>query len=86
MSQIITKADVNAVLAVGGTRLQLAPGAIVTTLAREYAASKGVELAASSAEPASSAPSANDVRKAVLARLGSAPEGLDAAIAKVLGH
>lgn len=92
---VLTTADIDQALADGQRQVQVPANAIVTQLAREYAQSKGVQLASAPAEaaapamPASSAPREPDhsaVRAAVVKQLGEAPTGLDAAITKVLGR
>lgn len=95
--RILTQSSIDELIDAGNTEIALAPGDIVTALAREYAESRGVRLyeAGGPAEPAAPAPSpsaapagqqvdAAAVRKAVINALGHTPDGLDAIIARVL--
>ena len=96
--RILTKTDIDELLDSGATELRLAPGDIVTALAREYAQERGLTLAQDKDAPAAAKPAAQAaskpeadapttgaaVRKAVVAALGYEPDGLDAAISKAL--
>lgn len=97
--RVLTKESIDQLLASGTTEVRLAPGDIVTALAKEYALDHGLRLvpapvaAAPSAHspaaqpPAQSSGSAGvgaEVRKAVVAALGYEPDGLDSAINKAL--
>ena len=83
----ITARDIDECLAAGVDVLELADDVIVTDLARERAAERGVRLARTDAalERAGSEVR-QQVRAAVIARLGQAPEGLDAIIDRVLAR
>lgn len=80
--QVITKVDIDAALNAGKDVVELSPTAIVTSLAKEYAQARGVRLVSASA---GAAPTPAEVRQAVIDRLGHAPDGLEDAIAKVMG-
>ena len=99
--RFITKQDIDAAADAGTPVLELGERDTVTDLAREHARDRGVRLvegsgseatATPAAAPASAAESAApaalhaQVRSAVIARVGTAPDGLDAVIAKVLAN
>ncbi len=99
--RFITKQDIDAAADAGTSVLELGERDTVTDLAREHARDRGVRLvegAARGATPtagAAPAPPADpsapaglhaQVRSAVIARVGTAPDGLDAVIAKVLAN
>jgi hypothetical protein len=94
--RILTVTTIDDLLARGETQLELGPADIVTDLAREHARDRGLRLLPAGAgspsatapvppaAPADPAPEREAVRRAVIAELGREPEGLDAAIARVL--
>lgn len=84
--EVITRASVEDLLAAGRSEVVLGPGAIVTALAREYAQERGLRLLSSPAADAADSPPPNreEIRRAVVAALGSEPAGLLAAIDRVL--
>lgn len=87
---IITRTTIDDLLGQGRTELVLEPGAIVTALAREYAQDRGLRLvdsgrplAAAAGQPAAT-PSPEQIRSAVVARLGHEPDNLVQLIDRVL--
>lgn len=95
--RVLTRVDIDQLLAAGTTQVLLAPGDIVTALAREHAQQRGLRLVPASpgatasgptgAAPAASGPTPEvvaEIRRAVVAALGHEPAGLDAAIARAL--
>ena len=80
---IITRTTIDDLLGQGRTELVLEPGAIVTALAREYAQDRGLRLV-ESAQPVAAAPSPDQIRSAVVARLGHEPDNLTQTIDRVL--
>lgn len=96
--RFLTERDINEYVAQGVQELVLEPGTVVTDLGRERARAAGLRLvekqvgAHPAPAPAPTAPSgegkylAARVRGAVVARLGEAPDGLDAVIAQVLAE
>lgn len=89
--RVLTVSTINEMLAQGSTELRLDPGDIVTALAREHAQQYGFRLvpAAPGATPSAAMPAAKPadrttVRKAVIAALGSEPDGLDAIISRIM--
>lgn len=96
MRKFLTERDINEYVAQGKKELALAPDTIVTDLAKERARAAGIRIVAcaSEAQPAKSSPATganadkvqDQVRAAVIARLGKAPDGLDTIIARVLSE
>ncbi|HPD39948.1 MAG TPA: hypothetical protein P5211_00740 [Anaerolineae bacterium] len=93
--RFLTERDINQFAAQGVKELVLEPGTVVTDLGKERARAAGIKLVQEicGAHPAAapSAPAPGDdaqaaVRAAVIARLGGAPEGLDAIIARIFGE
>lgn len=98
--RFITKQDIDAAADAGTSVLELGGRVTVTDLAREHARERGVRLVEEAAghraptpangplAPPAEAPEPAtlhaQVRAAVIARLGAAPDGLDAVIARVL--
>lgn len=88
--RVLTKVDIEQLLAAGTTEVVLAPGDIVTAVAREHAQQRGLRLVP--AAPAASGTTASgatadvvaEIRRAVIAAVGREPAGLDAAIARAL--
>lgn len=92
MRPVVTEATIRDAIAAGITELPLQPGAIVTSLAREFAQRNNVRLIPSTEQrlpeaPPSQAPMSDRaaLRAAVIKALGKLPEGLDEALDKVLG-
>lgn len=100
--QVITQSQVEELLAKGVKEVVLEPNAIITAVAQEIAQDRGLRLVrqeaagAVSGEPVNKQAAAQEppvqevereqVRKAVIANLGEAPEGLDAVLDRVMGH
>ncbi len=95
MVRYLTEQDIRNAAAGGKTRLTLEPGARLTPLAQDAARQLGLEIVWGEDVAAGTAPPAPEdaapepdlraiIRAAVIARLGAAPEGLDAIIAGVL--
>lgn len=92
--RVLTVTTINELLSQGCTELRLDPGDIVTALAKEHAQQRGLRLVpatpgavtAAAAAPGSAPKQADraTVRKAVIAALGSEPDGLDAIIARIM--
>lgn len=84
--RVITATTVNQLLAQQESCLQLEPGDIITALAAEDAQRKGLRVIPATATQSESVRGTEyaEVRKAVIAALGHAPEGLDQIIAKVM--
>lgn len=83
--RVLTKVTIDQLTADGTRTLQLQEGDIVTMWAKEYAMSRGVTLVPpAQAGERRCAPTAEQVRQAVIANLGYAPEPLDVAITNVL--
>lgn len=75
--RVVTRATVDESLAAGAHELVVAPGDIVTALAREHAQERGLRLVAGGAAP--QAVTDDDVaaiRARLIAALGYEPEGL----------
>ncbi|MEZ5086231.1 MAG: hypothetical protein R2722_08270 [Tessaracoccus sp.] len=98
-NRVLSVATIDELIARGDTQVQLREGDIVTPLARDYAAEKGVTIVSGhSDEQSAVSPVARTVpepetsvdpaavRQAVVAAFGFEPEGLDAAIAQALGE
>ena len=91
--RFVTKTDIDAIADRGETRFVIDDRTTVTDLAREHAHQRGVAIVRTSAEaptPAEAGAAVDPalrsaVRSAVIAALGSKPDGLDAALDKVLG-
>lgn len=92
MKRFLTERDINQFAAQGVKELVLEPGTVVTDLGKERARAAGIALVQEicGAHPAVAPGATEDVqakvRAAVIARLGSAPEGLDAIIARIFGE
>lgn len=93
--QVLTYADIEKLLASGTSEVLIGPTDIVTALAQDRADEVGLRLvrgevaAQQTAQPApqkqpGEASPAAQVRAAVIAALGNEPDGLDAAIDRVL--
>jgi len=92
--RFLTERDIRDYVAQGVKELLLEPDAVVTELGKECARAAGMKLlwqprTTAPARPSSAPGSAAGdlharVRAAVIARLGQAPDGLDAFIAQVL--
>lgn len=88
--RVLTQASIDDLIASGATEVALAPGDIVTALAREYAQDRGVRLvpAGSGAAPAASVISVTStkatIRAEVVKALGYEPDGLDAIIERAV--
>lgn len=88
--RILTQASIDALIAAGTTEVVLAPGDIVTALAREYAQDRGVRLIppAGGAAPAASVIPVTSTRATIRAEvvkaLGYEPDGLDAVIDRAM--
>jgi|GEM_PF-4990260 len=80
----ITARDIDECLAAGVDVLELADDVIVTDLARERAAERGVRILRTSRHQDAGETTHRAVREAVVARLGHAPPALDRVIAAVL--
>lgn len=84
MRTVVTQQTVADAVSRGLTELPVAPGTIVTALAREAAQEHAIRLVRTD-DAAAPAEARSALREAVILRLGHAPEGLEAALAKVLG-
>lgn len=94
MNRVISVSTIDELLASGQTQLRVFADNIITPLAQEYAAEKGVALVEGQGDKATRAsrpPEApappigpSRVRDAVIAALGYEPEGLDEAIARAM--
>lgn len=97
MRPVLTQDTVREAISSGIEELPLQPGTIVTALARELAQKHGLRLVAGNEtaqqprqeagrdDRAAGRDDRAAVRAAVVAALGSSPEGLDEALDKVLG-
>lgn len=84
--QIITIANIDEALGRGESQLVLSESAIVTDAAAEHARDRGLSLVRpGQGGRATGSSLAEQVRQGVIAKLGSAPQGLDEAISRVLG-
>lgn len=81
---IITRTTIDDLLGQGRTELVLEPGTIVTALAREYAHDRGLRLVESGQPQAVGFVTPEQVRRAVVAKLGHEPADLTRLIDRVL--
>jgi len=83
----LTKRDIDECVDAGVDVLEVDARTIVTDLARERAQERGVRLARTDDAPDREGTELRQqVRAAVIARLGQAPDGLDAVIDRVLAR
>ncbi len=90
--EIITKVQIDRALVTGLHQIEVSANAIITKVAKDYAEQTGITIVktenpqvAAEQPKAEPSPTADQVRAAVVSKLGHTPEGLDAAISKVLG-
>ncbi|VEP41647.1 MULTISPECIES: cupin domain-containing protein [Tessaracoccus] len=88
MRPVVTQTTIRDAKSQGLTELPVQPGTIITALAREFAQDQGIKLVLTT-EQASAPPAADRddraaLRAAVVKQLGHEPDGLDAALDKVL--
>lgn len=83
--RFVTQKDIDALAEAGETVLEVDDQITVTDLARERARDRGVRLVpvANAAAPIDT-PLREKVRRGVIAELGTAPPGLDAAVDRAL--
>ncbi|MDO5092122.1 MAG: hypothetical protein Q4D79_01675 [Propionibacteriaceae bacterium] len=88
--RLVSASTIEELQVAGRSELRLAPGDVITPLARDRAQELGLDLVVSTAlgertarEPALADPTPTDVRAAVIAALGYEPADLDQVIAKV---
>ncbi len=90
--RVVTKTTIDEILASGACQVAMAPGDIVTALAREYAQERGVRIvpagATDCAQPSAASTSntedANAIRVALVAALGYEPDDLAGIIERAL--
>jgi hypothetical protein len=89
MKKIYTSRDVDLLLAQGQKEIEVTNDVVVTDVARERAEKAGIKfvrIKGIGGRYDAQSDLHEQVRKAVIARLGSAPDGLDAVIARVLNE
>lgn len=84
MRRFFTEREISEMAAQGVKELVLAPEDVVTDLGKERARAAGVSLVRSANASTTKHELHAQVRAAVIARLGSTPEGLDAIIARCI--
>ncbi|NLW99368.1 MAG: hypothetical protein GXY39_06625 [Actinomycetales bacterium] len=87
--RFITKVDIDRLLAEGKRTLEVDGDTTVTDHAKEFALARGVTITRTGSPARTSPPATEDraaVRSAVIAALGTVPQGLDSILDRVLGE